>query len=326
MKRPTLILAAAVLAATPAGAGLLVTSQAAPPEGPGVVVTSPAPAAPADLGAYLWTHGSGPAVGVGQTFRLDDPVTLDRITVLVQPVTDRVAGETVVLSLFNFADPAAVTPEAPVTAGAGLLPQPLPVGVPVYLVLDLDDVVLEADRQYGFLLEFGGAGDVNDARAEVFHTGADSYAGGRPFLHEGAFYDGEDDDLVFFLEGVGEGDCEPPPPAEALSTAELPGFRFWIRFGDPATGAWWGESEPFCTPETLCVSGALAGRTEVLVRVVGPKPNGYLWPTLVKLSTSRVEVWIEQTSTGALQCYVLEGAEPGSSELPGLFDRMGFLP
>jgi len=64
----------------------------------------------------------------------------------------------------------------------------------------------------------------------------------------------------------------------------------------------------------------------VLVRIVGPKPNGYLWPTLAKLTTSRVEVWIEQVATGVLRYYRLEGASPGVDELPGLFDRTGFLP
>jgi hypothetical protein len=59
---------------------------------------------------------------------------------------------------------------------------------------------------------------------------------------------------------------------------------------------------------------------------VGPRPNGFLWPILVKFSTSTVEVWIEQLGTAELQYYRLEGATPGSSELPGLFDRTGFEP
>jgi len=59
---------------------------------------------------------------------------------------------------------------------------------------------------------------------------------------------------------------------------------------------------------------------------VRSQPNGYLWPTIVKFTTSRVEVWIEQLSTGTVQYYELEGASPGSSELPGLFDPLGFQP
>ena len=70
----------------------------------------------------------------------------------------------------------------------------------------------------------------------------------------------------------------------------------------------------------------VTGPREVIVRVVGPKPNGFLWPTIVKLSTSQVEVWIEQFATGEVQYYLLPGATPGSEMLPGLFDRDGFAP
>jgi hypothetical protein len=87
-----------------------------------------------------------------------------------------------------------------------------------------------------------------------------------------------------------------------------------------------GRAEPACIAETLCVSGAVPGRSEVFVRVVGPKPNGFLWPTLVKFSTSTVEVWIEQRASQEVRYYLLEGATPGVDTLPGLFDRMGFLP
>ncbi|HUP43327.1 MAG TPA: hypothetical protein VM599_08965 [Thermoanaerobaculia bacterium] len=59
---------------------------------------------------------------------------------------------------------------------------------------------------------------------------------------------------------------------------------------------------------------------------VGPKPNGRLWPTLVKLSTATVEIWLEQVATGEVEYYRLEGARPGFDELPGLFDREGFEP
>jgi hypothetical protein len=84
--------------------------------------------------------------------------------------------------------------------------------------------------------------------------------------------------------------------------------------------------EPSCIDETVCVSGAVAGRSEIFLRVVGPKPNGRLWPTLVRFTTSTVEVWIEQVSTGEMRYYRLEGASPGDDDLTGLFDRQGFLP
>lgn len=119
----------------------------------------------------------------------------------------------------------------------------------------------------------------------------------------------------------------PPPPAGAapLTSPEFPDFRFWVQI-DGADGPILGAMEPVCIPEALCVSGAVPGRSEVFVRVVGPKPNGFLWPTLVKFTTSTVEVWIELLSSGDIRYYRLPGATPGSSDLPGLFDRNGFRP
>jgi hypothetical protein len=120
---------------------------------------------------------------------------------------------------------------------------------------------------------------------------------------------------------------EPPPPPDVppLTSDALPGFDVWVVIsagGVPVVGS----KEAACIPETLCVSGRLPGRSEVFVRVIGPRPNGRLWPTLVKFTTSKVEVWIEQVATGEVEYYVLEEARPGFDELPGLFDREGFPP
>jgi len=119
----------------------------------------------------------------------------------------------------------------------------------------------------------------------------------------------------------------PPPPdgAAPFVTPELPGFRFWVRLS-AQSGALPARMESDCLPETLCVSGSLPGRPEVFVRVVGPKPNGYLWPTIVRFTTSDVEVWVEQEATGERRYYQLDAASPGSDLLDGLFDRLGFLP
>ena len=118
----------------------------------------------------------------------------------------------------------------------------------------------------------------------------------------------------------------PPPPQEGFVTdPAFPGFEFRV---DITAGgdSFLGTKEPACLPETVCFSGALAGRSEVFVRVVGPRPNGLLWPILVKFTTSRVDVWIRQLSTGDLRHYVLPAAGQGSDVLPGLFDRDGFVP
>lgn len=120
---------------------------------------------------------------------------------------------------------------------------------------------------------------------------------------------------------------EPPPPPEEeyFTDPAYPDwkFRVVITAGDEPV---LGVREDVCLPETVCVSGALPGRSEVFLRVIGPRPNGKLWPTLVKFTTSQVDVWIRQLSTGEEKHYTLDGAAPGIDELPGLFDRDGFDP
>ncbi len=104
-----------------------------------------------------------------------------------------------------------------------------------------------------------------------------------------------------------------------------PDFRFRVRI-TAAGSTIAGVREPNCQPETVCVSGALAGRSEVFIRIIGPRPNGFLWPTLVRFTPSRVVVDIRQVSTGAVNTYILGAIPPGTDELPGLQDRTGFLP
>jgi hypothetical protein len=141
-------------------------------------------------------------------------------------------------------------------------------------------------------------------------------------------FNGNGRDSVAVYNGTASGSVAfgaPAPPAGAwLTTSELPGFRFKVRInpGAPITGV----QELECVSETLCVSGAVPGRSEVFVRIVGPRPNGYLWPNVVKFTTSQVEVWIEQLATGSVKYYFLAGPWPNLDDLPGLYDRNGFLP
>ncbi|MEA2559341.1 MAG: hypothetical protein QOH06_845 [Acidobacteriota bacterium] len=113
----------------------------------------------------------------------------------------------------------------------------------------------------------------------------------------------------------------PPAPQDPwLESARVPGFRFKVRIDGQAVG----RQEAACTARTLCVSGALAGRSEVFLRVSESNPAGRLWPSLVKLTTSSVEVWALQTAGGHLRYYRLEGSDPAGSILAGILDRDGF--
>ena len=114
----------------------------------------------------------------------------------------------------------------------------------------------------------------------------------------------------------------PPPSVVPIISPELPDFRFWVRIGEARIGTEVAD----CPRETVCVAGAIPTRAEIFVRIVGPKPNGYLWPTIVKLNTSKTEVWIEQISTGETKYYLLPALAPDSETLPGLVDRTGFRP
>jgi len=113
------------------------------------------------------------------------------------------------------------------------------------------------------------------------------------------------------------------PAADFFTDPKYPDYQFLVEI-DNGTTILTGTRESACLPETVCVSGALPGRSEVFIRIVGPRSNGFYWPTLVKFTTSKVTVTIRRVSTGEEQMYVLDGASPGVDELPGLFDRHGF--
>lgn len=64
--------------------------------------------------------------------------------------------------------------------------------------------------------------------------------------------------------------------------------------------------------------------TELLVRVAGPKPNGYFWPMLARFAPATMELWVQQRKTGKIRYYRLNTPPAGSSQLDGYVDRQGF--
>lgn len=113
-----------------------------------------------------------------------------------------------------------------------------------------------------------------------------------------------------------------------LATPELPGFEFRV-YITPVGGQTIDDTkaEP-CIPETLCVSGALEGRPEVFIKIIGPRPNGYLWVQISRFTPSTVEIWVRQLSTGQVNEYFLRHVPSGFGHLDvsGLQDREAFLP
>lgn len=142
--------------------------------------------------------------------------------------------------------------------------------------------------------------------------------------------DGDGEDVVGGHDGTAQGifsfEGNPDPPAGPwLTTTEIDDFQFKVRItagGSSIAGAKVND----CIDDTLCVRGAVAGRSEVFLRVIGPRPNGYLWPTVIRFTPSQVEVWVQQISTGQINYYLLEAQAPDNEILEGLNDRTGFLP
>ena len=119
-----------------------------------------------------------------------------------------------------------------------------------------------------------------------------------------------------------------PPSSSAREVVfrdpELPGYRFTVRIF--SGGEIEARRERDCLAETACVSGAVPGRSEVFLRLIGPRPNGFLWVNLVRFTPSRVEVEIEQERTGTSRRYVLPAIDRESSALDGLVDTNAFRP
>ena len=116
----------------------------------------------------------------------------------------------------------------------------------------------------------------------------------------------------------------PQPPGTWLTTPEQPGFQFQVRI--TSTSSVIGAAESDCIAETFCASGALAGRPEVFVKIIGPRPNGYLWVQISRFTPSEVEVWVQQLASGDVQYYDLPAVSPTADDVPGRQDRMAFTP
>lgn len=158
-----LVLAASSAATAPVEVGLQ------PPAGPYLDSCRPIDATE---GGYPWTHGTGVAVGVGQTFALDGAATLDRLTFRLRQ-DQNLAGEPFHVSLLERVDGEWET----VATETGVLPADLPVDDPVYVRVDLVDRALVGGQTYAFHLEIAGGGNVNLARGEILHVGDDLCSG-----------------------------------------------------------------------------------------------------------------------------------------------------
>ena len=119
----------------------------------------------------------------------------------------------------------------------------------------------------------------------------------------------------------------PPPPIPDgwVVTSAIPGFGFQFRI-TPAGGAPSPAQLAGCFAETLCVSGAVPKRGEAYLKIIGPRPNGFLWVQIARFTPSQVEFWVLSQKTGQINYYNLEPVGPEGSNVSGLQDREAFLP
>ena len=123
-----------------------------------------------------------------------------------------------------------------------------------------------------------------------------------------------------------ENAADPEPPAGPwLTTSAIPAFQFKALITAGANQIT-PSLESDCLAETLCLSGALPGRSELFARIIGPRPNGFLWVNLVRFTISQVEVWVQRRTGGDIRYYKLPAIPSGSDELTGLVDKQAFTP
>jgi hypothetical protein len=114
----------------------------------------------------------------------------------------------------------------------------------------------------------------------------------------------------------------PHPNVPAITSTEFPEFRFWAQFGGNRAG----QKTTTCLPLSVCIANTSPTRAETFVRIIGPRPNGYLWVQIAKFNLNLTEVWIEQISSGDVKYYKFDTLSEDSDAIPGLVDREGFLP
>jgi hypothetical protein len=126
------------------------------------------------------------------------------------------------------------------------------------------------------------------------------------------------------LDCTGEEPPLPPGDEGFFTDPQYPDFEFRVRITSEPGSTVLGVREPDCIEDTVCVSGNLPGRSEVFLRILGPRPNGFLWPTIVRFTPSRVDVEVRRISTDETQVYTLARVLPGDENLSGRQDRTGF--
>lgn len=154
----------------------------------------------------LWDRGQGAETTYGQTFRLDQPILLDKITIKIKRREVDISGEPIELWLgwaFHHSTDSRITEL--ITVPKADLPLNIISDIPWYITMDFEDVYLVANTDYGFMPRFAsGIAQAGQMPLEVdlWAMGEDVYDDGVTFMYSGN-WPGTllNNELVFILHG-----------------------------------------------------------------------------------------------------------------------------
>lgn len=311
---PALLLAVAA-AASPAPAAAEYTASAQAPLSGDVAVG----ALPVVAAGFPWTHGTGPTVDVGQTFRAPADFRLHAVSVLVTAESG-VAGRSAsfqVLALDDAGHPASGVPMA-ITAAD--LPAALSPGVTLYLTLRLPTPPsLFAGRRYAFQLHFEGGGNVDDARASLLH-GGEVYGDGTAYHDAGGFVATLPGDLLFLVHG---GPPEAPCVEDGLTLC-LADDRFRLNAAFSADGVLYrGAGAQGLTADTGWFWFFDEDNVELVSKVLDACPvNGHFWAFTAGLTN--VEVHLRVVDTAQQSPVLRDYLNPLRRPFPPVLDAAAF--
>jgi len=189
---------------TVTSADMIVSKSATPPTGADLLLAFDT-TAEGSQNLLHWDRGQGAETFFGQTFRFENNTVLDKITVKVKSSTMDVSGIPVLLWFGNahhhVTDSRLTSMIAEPVAD---LPSGMTGGTPWYITLDIDDQLLAADTNYGFMLRFdgGGSGGGSGQEAQIWAMGQYSYHDGAAIMYSGNWPSTLlNNELVFFAHG-----------------------------------------------------------------------------------------------------------------------------
>jgi hypothetical protein len=238
-----LLLGFVLMAETRSASAIAITGSASPPSS--LIIESQPTASNNSSAVLTWTANANDAHrNSGQTWIHGTAATLDKITVLLNPLANAATlnGAGVSIRAYTFptggSAPSSGTPGTPFLTESGTLQNDLVDNTAKYITFDVTDTALAANQQYGFVVDFTGGPNAGLSAILVNNFAQASYGAGVQidFNHiDGANggnpdYDPIADDLVFFIQ---EPPIVPEPTSAVLAGMGLVGLVGFARRQQP---------------------------------------------------------------------------------------------